>query len=61
MQSGIGYQAELRALGIPVLLHLPGVGQNFQFEYGRTNYPSLTKIAKQLPERSGRVRVSLGC
>jgi choline dehydrogenase len=30
MQSGIGDQAELHRLGIPVLQHLPGVGQNFQ-------------------------------
>jgi choline dehydrogenase len=30
MQSGIGAQAELQRLGIPVLQHLPGVGQNFQ-------------------------------
>jgi choline dehydrogenase len=30
MQSGIGDEVELRRLGIPVLQHLPGVGQNFQ-------------------------------
>ena len=30
MQSGIGDQAELRRFGIPVLQHLPGVGQNLQ-------------------------------
>jgi choline dehydrogenase len=30
MQSGIGDQIELARLGIPVLQHLPGVGQNFQ-------------------------------
>ncbi len=30
MQSGIGDQAELQHLGIPVVQHLPGVGQNFQ-------------------------------
>ena len=30
MQSGIGDQAELRRLGISVVQHLPGVGQNFQ-------------------------------
>jgi choline dehydrogenase len=28
MQSGIGDEAELRRLGIPVVQHLPGVGQN---------------------------------
>jgi choline dehydrogenase len=30
MQSGIGNQAELRRLGIPLVQHLPGVGENFQ-------------------------------
>ena len=30
MQSGIGPQDELRAHGIKVLTHLPGVGQNYQ-------------------------------
>jgi choline dehydrogenase len=30
MQSGIGDQTELQRLGIPVVQHLPGVGQNFQ-------------------------------
>jgi choline dehydrogenase len=30
LQSGIGDQAALQRLGIPVVQHLPGVGQNFQ-------------------------------
>jgi choline dehydrogenase len=30
MQSGIGDQSELQRLGIPLVQHLPGVGQNFQ-------------------------------
>ena len=30
MQSGIGDQSELQRLAIPVVQHLPGVGQNFQ-------------------------------
>lgn len=30
MQSGIGDQTELMRHGIPVIQHLPGVGQNFQ-------------------------------
>jgi choline dehydrogenase len=34
MQSGIGDQAELKRLGIPVVQHLPGVGQNFQDHIG---------------------------
>jgi choline dehydrogenase len=47
MQSGIGDQAELQRLGIPVVQHLPGVGQNFQdhvafpcvWEYSATRRP----------------------
>jgi len=34
MLSGIGDQAELQRLGIPVVHHLPGVGQNFQDHFG---------------------------
>jgi choline dehydrogenase len=34
MQSGIGDQHELKRLGIPVVQHLPGVGQNFQDHFG---------------------------
>jgi choline dehydrogenase len=34
MLSGIGDKAELRRLGIPVIQHLPGVGQNFQDHFG---------------------------
>lgn len=30
MQSGIGNQADLQRIGIPVVQHLPGVGENFQ-------------------------------
>jgi choline dehydrogenase len=30
MQSGIGDEVELQRLGIPIVQHLPGVGQNFQ-------------------------------
>ncbi len=34
MLSGIGDQTELQRLGIPVVQHLPGVGQNFQDHFG---------------------------
>jgi choline dehydrogenase len=34
MLSGIGDRAELQRLGIPVVQHLPGVGQNFQDHFG---------------------------
>jgi choline dehydrogenase len=34
MLSGIGDQTELKRLGIPLVLHLPGVGENFQDHAG---------------------------
>jgi choline dehydrogenase len=34
MQSGIGDHHELRRAGIPIVEHLPGVGQNFQDHVG---------------------------
>jgi choline dehydrogenase len=34
MLSGIGGQQSLRAQGIPVIQHLPGVGRNFQNHVG---------------------------
>jgi choline dehydrogenase len=34
MLSGVGDEAELRRLGIPVVQHLPGVGRNFQDHFG---------------------------
>jgi choline dehydrogenase len=34
MHSGIGDQAALRSFGIPIVQHLPGVGQNFQDHAG---------------------------
>jgi choline dehydrogenase len=34
MMSGIGDQFELKRLGIPVVQHIPGVGQNFQNHFG---------------------------
>ena len=34
MQSGIGDQSALRTFGIPLVQHLPGVGQNFQDHAG---------------------------
>jgi choline dehydrogenase len=34
MLSGIGDETELQRLGIPVVQHLPGVGQNFQDHFG---------------------------
>ena len=34
MQSGVGHEAELRRFGIPVVAHLPGVGENLQDHAG---------------------------
>src|SRR5262249_51105915 len=34
MQSGIGDEHELRGVGIPIVEHLPGVGQNLQDHVG---------------------------
>ena len=34
MLSGIGDQAELQRIGIPIVQHLPGVGRNFQNHFG---------------------------
>jgi choline dehydrogenase-like flavoprotein len=34
MLSGIGDESQLQRLGIPVVQHLPGVGQNFQDHFG---------------------------
>src|SRR6266446_6740224 len=50
MQSGIGDQAELQRHGIPLVQHLPGVGQNFQ------DHPAIGCVweyQKPLPPRTG--------
>jgi choline dehydrogenase len=49
MQSGIGDEAELGRLGIPVLQHLPGVGQNFQ---DHTCFYCVWEYQKALPPRN---------
>jgi choline dehydrogenase len=49
MQSGIGDQAELQRLGIPVVQHLPGVGQNFQDHPGCS---SVWEYREALPPRN---------
>ncbi|HYY30954.1 MAG TPA: GMC oxidoreductase [Chthoniobacterales bacterium] len=37
MQSGVGDKADLERFGIPLVKHLPGVGQNFQNHVGVAN------------------------
>jgi signal transduction histidine kinase len=63
MQSGIGDEAELRRLGIDLVQHLPGVGQNFQdhilmfgcvWEYRREGVlPNASRAVLQWKSRSG--------
>jgi len=52
MQSGIGDQAELERHGIPLVQHLPGVGQNFQDHPG---IGCVWEYQKPLPPRTGSV------
>src|SRR5713226_6718506 len=49
MLSGIGDQAELRRQGIPVVQHLPGVGQNFQDHAG---FGCVWEYPQALPPRN---------
>jgi len=49
MQSGIGDQVELQRLGIPVVQHLPGVGQNFQDHPG---FACVWEYREALPPRN---------
>jgi choline dehydrogenase len=52
MQSGIGDEVELQRFGIPLVQHLPGVGQNFQdhpaigcvWEYQKTRAPHTASV-----------------
>ena len=48
MQSGLGDEVELQRLGIPVVQHLPGVGQNFQDHPG-TSTESITSALQMAP------------
>jgi len=49
MQSGIGDQGELRRFGIPVVQHLPGVGQNFQ---DHIRFGCVWEYSEALPPRN---------
>jgi len=49
MQSGIGNKCELQRLGIPVVQHLPGVGENFQDHVG---FDCVWEYAEALPPRN---------
>ena len=49
MQSGIGDQIELQQFGIPVVQHLPGVGQNYQ---DHPAFGCVWEYAEALPPRN---------
>jgi choline dehydrogenase-like flavoprotein len=49
MQSGVSDKADLQKLGIPVVQHLPGVGQNFQDHVG---FDCVWEYAEALPPRN---------
>jgi choline dehydrogenase len=49
MLSGIGDQVELQRLGIPLVQHLPGVGQNFQDHFRST---CIWEYQQPLPPRN---------
>src|SRR3977135_2289884 len=49
MLSGIGDQTELQRLGIPVVQHLPGVGENFQDHVG---FGCVWEYPQALPPRN---------
>jgi choline dehydrogenase len=56
MQSGIGDEAELRRFGIPVVQHLPGVGQNFQDHAG---FDCVWEYHEALPPRNNMGEATL--
>src|SRR5215469_14085775 len=49
LQSGLGDQVELQRLGIPIVQHLPGVGQNFQDHLG---FGCVWEYQRPLPPRN---------
>jgi choline dehydrogenase len=58
MQSGIGDRSELHRLGIPLVEHLPGVGQNFQDHFV---FASCIWECKQAHEESGSGQALFFC
>jgi choline dehydrogenase len=55
MLSGIGDKAELKRLGIPVVQHLPGVGQNFQDHFMA---PSVWEAPEPIERRNNRTEAT---
>ena len=55
MLSGIGDEAELKRLGVPVVQHLPGVGQNFQDHFMA---PSVWEAPEPIERRNNRTEAT---
>jgi choline dehydrogenase len=56
MRSGIGDQAELQRFGIPMVQHLPGVGQSFQ---DHPAFGCIWEYEEALPSRNNRSEATL--
>lgn len=59
MQSGIGDESELRRLNIPVVQHLPGVGQNFQDHFMVAS--CMWEFNEPVPPRNNASEATLLC
>jgi choline dehydrogenase len=56
LQSGIGDEAELRKFGIPLVQHLPGVGQNLQ---DHVAFANVYEYAQPLPPHNNMAEAML--
>jgi choline dehydrogenase len=56
MQSGIGNEVELKRLGIPVVQHLPGVGENLQ---DHLCFPSVYEYRHEMPPQGNGTEATL--
>lgn len=56
MQSGIGDEVELKRLGIPVVQHLPGVGENLQ---DHLCFPSVYEYRHEMPAQGNGSEATL--
>jgi choline dehydrogenase len=56
MQSGIGNEVELKRLGIPLVQHLPGVGENLQ---DHLCFPSVYEYRHEMPARGNGIEATV--
>lgn len=56
MQSGIGDEGELKRLGIPVVQHLPGVGENLQ---DHLCFPTIYEYRREMPAQGNGSEATL--